>query len=142
MIPGTKYNEVPPKLNLLLNNLTELIDGNRSAVVFTNFVATLNVVKVELTKKGIPVLSFSGSSSSKQRKEILQEFNQNDQAYVLIMTLKTGMGVGLNLTKANYIFHIEPWWNPSVESQATDRVHRIGQKRSVQVYKYIMKDSF
>ena len=56
------------------------------------------------------------------------------------MTLKTG-GVGLNLTQASYVFHLEPWWNPAVENQATDRAHRIGQKKSVQVYRYIMSQS-
>ena len=58
----------------------------------------------------------------------------------MVMTLKTG-GVGLNLTKANYVFHLEPWWNPAVENQATDRVHRIGQQKSVSVYRYIIRDS-
>jgi SNF2 family DNA or RNA helicase len=57
-----------------------------------------------------------------------------------MMTLKTG-GVGLNLTKANYVFHLEPWWNPAAENQASDRVHRIGQTRSVQIYRYIMRNS-
>ncbi len=61
-------------------------------------------------------------------------------AAVLLMTLKAG-GVGLNLTKASYVFHLEPWWNPAVENQATDHVHRIGQKRAVQVYRYIMHES-
>jgi SNF2 family DNA or RNA helicase len=58
----------------------------------------------------------------------------------MLMTLKTG-GVGLNLTKASYVFHIEPWWNPAVENQATDRAHRMGQAKTVQVYRYIIRDS-
>ena len=81
-----------------------------------------------------------GSTPLKKRAEILQRFDHSDLPCILLMTLKTG-GVGLNLTRANYVFHIDPWWNPQVENQATDRTRRIGQKKCVQIYKYIMKDS-
>ena len=69
-----------------------------------------------------------------------KSFEQAPSGAVLLLTLKTG-GVGLNLTKASYVFHLEPWWNPAIENQATDRVHRMGQKRAVQVYRYIMHES-
>jgi SNF2 family DNA or RNA helicase len=75
-----------------------------------------------------------------KREETLRGFNDFQGGAVLCMTLKTG-GVGLNLTKASYVFHMEPWWNPAVENQATDRVHRIGQERHVQVYRYLMEES-
>ncbi|MCX6123941.1 MAG: C-terminal helicase domain-containing protein, partial [Proteobacteria bacterium] len=69
-----------------------------------------------------------------------EEFDRSAGQVVLLMTQKVG-GVGLNLTRASYVFHLEPWWNPAVENQATDRVHRMGQTKSVQVYRYIMEHS-
>lgn len=81
----------------------------------------------------------SGLSHS-QRKRAIEGFQEYSQGAVLLMTLKTG-GVGLNLAKASYVFHVEPWWNPAVENQATDRAHRIGQRNVVQVYRYLMQDS-
>jgi SNF2 family DNA or RNA helicase len=71
---------------------------------------------------------------------MLGQFNAHGGGAVLLMTLKTG-GVGLNLTKASYVFHLEPWWNPSVERQATDRAHRMGQRKKTQVYRYLMEGS-
>jgi SNF2 family DNA or RNA helicase len=96
-------------------------------------------VKV-LTEKGIPVLSLHGGLSTVQRQKVLSDFQNAQQGTVLVMTLKTG-GVGLNLTQASYVFHLEPWWNPAVENQATDRAHRLGQSKAVQVYRYIMHES-
>jgi SNF2 family DNA or RNA helicase len=82
----------------------------------------------------------SGSDSRVERERKLRGFDEYKGGAVMLMTLKTG-GVGLNLVKASYIFHIEPWWNPAVENQATDRAHRIGQTKAVQVYRYIIRDS-
>jgi SNF2 family DNA or RNA helicase len=93
-----------------------------------------------LRAAGIPVFVLHGGVPTKQRQKILSDFNQTVGGAVLVMTLKTG-GVGLNLTKASYVFHIEPWWNPSVENQATDRAHRLGQNKAVQVFRYIMHES-
>src|SRR5690606_38633571 len=81
-----------------------------------------------------------GGLNTLERKKTLSEFEKYEKGAIMVMTLKTG-GVGLNLTKASYVIHLEPWWNPAVENQATDRAHRMGQKRSVQVYRYLMKDS-
>jgi len=84
--------------------------------------------------------TFAARVSKKKREKILKDYEEYEGAAVLGMTLKTG-GVGLNLTCANYVFHVEPWWNPAAESQATDRAHRMGQKNKVQVYRYIMRES-
>lgn len=140
-VPNVKYDQDPPKLKALLANLSELIENHHSVVVFTNFVATLDLIKLRLQQEGLPVLAFSGKDGVKKRREILSQFNDTANGpQVLLMTLKTG-GVGLNLTKASYVFHLEPWWNPAAENQASDRVHRIGQTQAVQIYRFIMRNS-
>lgn len=139
-VPNVKYQQDPPKLKALIANVSELIENGHSVVVFTNFVTTLELIKKRFDTEGLPAMSFSGKDGANKRREILAKFNESTQAQILMMTLKTG-GVGLNLTKANYVFHLEPWWNPAAENQASDRVHRIGQTRSVQIYRYIMRNS-
>lgn len=139
-VPNVKYQQDPPKLKALIANVSELIENGHSVVVFTNFVTTLELIKKRFDAEGLPAMSFSGKDGANKRREILARFNESSQAQILMMTLKTG-GVGLNLTKANYVFHLEPWWNPAAENQASDRVHRIGQTRSVQIYRYIMRNS-
>ncbi|HLE10813.1 MAG: hypothetical protein A2504_11710 [Bdellovibrionales bacterium RIFOXYD12_FULL_39_22] len=140
IVPNIKYEQIPPKLELLIDNIVSLVEKNESVVVFTNFKMTLDYFAGELLARNVPLLTISGATSLNARYKILDDFNSDNNARVLLMTLKTG-GVGLNLTKASYVFHIEPWWNPATENQATDRVHRMGQKNSVQVYRYIMQDS-
>lgn len=81
-----------------------------------------------------------GRASRSEREKVLEKFNEPDKPSVLLMTLKTG-GVGLNLTKASYVFHLDPWWNPAAEHQGTDRAHRMGQTKPVQVYRYYMRNS-
>ncbi|MDC0980124.1 DEAD/DEAH box helicase [Bdellovibrionales bacterium] len=139
-IPNVIYDQPTPKEELLIQNVTELIENRESVIVFTNFVTSLDLLKKRFTSEGLPFLSLCGRDSLKKREQTLKQFSEDEGAYILAMTLKTG-GVGLNLTKASYVIHFEPWWNPAAENQGTDRVHRIGQKRSVQVYRYIMKDS-
>jgi len=122
-----------------------LVRGNypntgESALVFTQFLGTFDLLAREFKKAGIPFFSLHGKVSRKDREVQLQSFNEHPEGAVMLMTLKTG-GVGLNLTKASYVFHLEPWWNPAVENQATDRTHRIGQTKPVQVYRYIMSES-
>lgn len=139
-VPNVSYKNMPPKIEFIVEKLIDLIDKNQSVVVFTNFVYTLDYLNDVLKKNNITTLTLSGRDSMALRKKTLLKFNQDDKACVLLMTLKTG-GVGLNLTKANYVFHLEPWWNPAAENQGTDRVHRIGQRQSVNVYRYIMRNS-
>ncbi len=139
-LPGVQYTEIPPKIGRLVEALQEITEAGECAIVFTQFLRTLERVEAELLKHKISVLTLHGSIERNKRHIILQNFEDLPAGGVLLMTLKTG-GVGLNLTKANYVFHLEPWWNPAVENQATDRVHRLGQQRSVQVYRYIMHES-
>lgn len=139
-LPGVEYTMTPPKLETLLESLEEVIESGESALVFTQFLTTLERAEREMKAAGIPVYVIHGGTTSKQRQIILTDFNNHKGGCVLLMTLKTG-GVGLNLTKASYVFHMEPWWNPAVENQATDRAHRMGQTRHVQVFRYIMHES-
>ena len=139
-LPGVNYKESPPKIQLLSDTLESITEADENAIVFTQFIHSLEKIIQNLTAKGIKVFTMDGRSSKNKREEILRGFEEYEKGAVLVMTLKTG-GVGLNLTKASYVFHLEPWWNPAVENQATDRVHRLGQKKAVQVYRYIMEES-
>ena len=139
-LPNVKYPHVPPKLSTLLESISEIVESGESALVFTQFLQTLEHTAKILRNANIPVYVLHGAVPTKQRQLILAEFNGNSKGAVLLMTLKTG-GVGLNLTKASYVFHLEPWWNPAVENQASDRAHRLGQTKAVQVFRYIMHES-
>ncbi len=139
-IPNVKYSERPPKIGVLLEALQEITESGESALVFTQFIHTFERIKKELGLHKIPHYSLHGGTSRPERERMLREFQAEPKGSVLLMTLKTG-GVGLNLVKASYVFHLEPWWNPAVENQATDRAHRIGQQKPVQVYRYLMKES-
>jgi hypothetical protein len=139
-LPGIKFKDVPPKLEVLFERLEQIVEEGHSAIVFTQFMSTFNRIKQMAEEKKLSLLSLCGSDSSKERTRTLSAFSDNTQPAVLLMTLKSG-GVGLNLTKASYVFHLEPWWNPAVENQATDRVHRIGQDKSISVYRLLMRES-
>lgn len=139
-IPNIKFNDTPPKLSYITDCVTEHLESGRSVLVFTQFLATLESLSQLFIKNNIPFFTIHGAVSSKNRSLVLDQFQNSSQPQVLLMTLKTG-GVGLNLTKASVVYHIEPWWNPAVENQATDRVHRLGQQNDIQVYRLIMKDS-
>ena len=139
-LPGVSYKENPPKIQLLSETLESITEAGESAIVFTQFIHSLERIITNLRQRGIKVFTMDGRSSKAKREEILRGFEEEVAGAVLVMTLKTG-GVGLNLTKASYVFHLEPWWNPAVEDQATDRVHRLGQKNAVQVYRYLMEES-
>lgn len=139
-IPNVKFLGVPPKLSYLAECINEHMENGKSVLVFTQFLVTLENLSKKFTQSGISHLVIHGAISSKGRSQVLENFQNSDKPMVLLMTLKTG-GVGLNLTKASVVYHVEPWWNPAVENQATDRVHRLGQKNDIQVYRLIMKDS-
>jgi SNF2 family DNA or RNA helicase len=139
-IPGVRYEGEPPKISTLLEAIRELTEGGASALIFTQFLATYERIRAALTEAGVRHYDINGADSRLNREKKLRAFQDEEKGAVMLMTLKTG-GVGLNLVKASYIFHVEPWWNPAVENQATDRAHRIGQTKTVQVYRYIIKDS-
>lgn len=127
------------KLNQLEELLEELIEGNHRVLIFSQFTSLLDLTKKILNKKKIKYSYLDGSTDVSKRKEIVDEFNAG-KTDVFLLSLKAG-GTGLNLTTADTVIHLDPWWNPAVEEQASDRAHRIGQKKVVQVFKMITKDS-
>lgn len=139
-LPRVEYDKDPPKIVTLMDQVEQIAQEGHKVLIFTNFKSTLEAIERKLELRGVRCFSISGGTARKKREKILGDFETHPEAAALAMTLKTG-GVGLNLTCASYVFHIEPWWNPAAENQATDRAHRMGQKNKVQVYRYIMKDS-
>jgi superfamily II DNA or RNA helicase len=126
------------KLDLLDELLEEAIDGEHRVLVFSQFVSMLHLVRERLDQLEIPFCYLDGST--KDRRAVVERF-QNDAAIpVFLISLKAG-GVGLNLSAADTVIHFDPWWNPAVEAQATDRAHRIGQTRVVTAYKLITRDT-
>ncbi|HXH73916.1 MAG TPA: SNF2-related protein [Bacteriovoracaceae bacterium] len=140
LVPEINYAKTSPKEGALLAQVRSIVDSGESVLIFTHFKGTLDIITQKLEDQGIKNWAIHGSLSMKERKRVLTSFDEPTANGALVMTLKTG-GVGLNLTKASYVIHLEPWWNPAVENQATDRAHRMGQTKSVQVYRYLMKDS-
>ena len=122
------------KLAALREVLSEAVAGGHRVLVFSQFVEMLGHIRRALDEDGIAYEYLDGST--KDRLERVDRFNQNDQIPVFLISLKAG-GTGLNLTGADTVIHFDPWWNPAVEDQATDRAHRIGQERVVTVYRLI-----
>ena len=125
------------KLNLLLEVVTDALQSGRRILIFSQFTSMLSIIAQMLTTMGISHFYLDGKVKSAQRIEMANAFNdgQND---VFLISLKAG-GTGLNLTGADMVIHYDPWWNPAVENQATDRAHRIGQTKAVQVIKLVTK---
>ncbi len=126
------------KLQRLEEMLEEVLAAKDKALIFTQFAEWGKLLRPYLEKKlGREILFLYGSTSKKQREEMIDRFQHDPQGPpIMILSLKAG-GVGLNLTRANHVFHFDRWWNPAVENQATDRVFRIGQPRNVQVHKFV-----
>jgi SNF2 family DNA or RNA helicase len=126
------------KLERLVEMLEEVIEEGDRALVFTQFREMGHLLERQLTERlRTPVLFLHGGTPAKQRDALVERFQAPDgDAKVFLLSLRAG-GLGLNLTAANHVFHYDRWWNPAVESQATDRAHRIGQTRRVQVHKFV-----
>ncbi len=127
------------KLELFLSLVEELREGDHRALVFSQFVKHLSVVRRALDKRGISYQYLDGSTPSSERGERVDRF-QNGEGDLFLISLKAG-GTGLNLTAADYVLHLDPWWNPAVEDQATDRAHRIGQQNPVTVYRLVAQNT-
>ncbi|MDF1678581.1 MAG: DEAD/DEAH box helicase [Legionellaceae bacterium] len=121
------------KLEVCLDLLDNLIEEGRSVLVFSQFTSMLSLIEKALQKRGYQYLLLTGKT--RQREQVIQQF-QAGEAPIFLISLRAG-GVGLNLTRADTVIHYDPWWNPAVEDQATDRTHRIGQKKPVFVYRLI-----
>lgn len=133
------FPNVSIKLEELTREITENI-SNHKALVFSQFLGMLGLIKQKLTELGVPFEYFDGSTSAIDRQKAIDNFQQNDSCRVFLISLKAG-GVGLNLTAADYVYIVDPWWNPAVEQQAIDRTHRIGQTKNIFAYRMICKDT-
>ncbi|MEG0036991.1 MAG: DEAD/DEAH box helicase [Victivallaceae bacterium] len=122
------------KYDMLIDLLNSLIESGHKTVVFSQYTKMLTIIKSDLEDRGIPFVYLDGSI--KNRLEIVNKFNEDSTIPVFLVSLKAG-GTGLNLVGADTVIHYDMWWNPAVENQATDRVHRIGQNRSVSSYKLV-----
>lgn len=130
------------KTQALLTHLKNIRREHKSAksVVFSQFTSFLDLIEPALTRDHIPFLRFDGTLSQKQRAAILTEFTSSPKPYILLLSLRAG-GVGLNLTCAQNVFMMDPWWSFAVEAQAIDRVHRMGQEREVKVVRFVVEGS-
>ena len=129
------YQGKNSKLDVLINIINDSSD--EKILVFSQFTKVLEVIGKRLNEENIPYSYLDGKTSAKDRVKLVEEFNTNNNK-VFLISLKAG-GTGLNLTSANIVVHFDPWWNPAVEDQASDRAHRIGQKNVVNVIKLIAK---
>lgn len=127
------------KLDELARELKEDM-SNHKALVFSQFLGMLGLIREKLEELEIPFVYFDGSTSAPDREKAIQRFQQDDTIRVFLISLKAG-GVGLNLTAADYVYIMDPWWNPAVEQQAIDRTHRIGQTKNIFAYRMICKDT-
>jgi superfamily II DNA or RNA helicase len=125
------------KLQLFGEVVSELLDNKHKALVFSQFVDHLHIIRDYLDSQKISYQYLDGSTPAKDRKKRVEAF-QAGEGDVFLISLKAG-GTGLNLTAADYVIHMDPWWNPAVEDQASDRAHRIGQKRPVTIYRLVAK---
>jgi SNF2 family DNA or RNA helicase len=127
------------KMTRLLELLEELREEGRRALVFSQFTSHLALVRTELERAGISYLYLDGATAARERARLVERF-QHGESDVFLISLKAG-GVGINLTAADNVIHLDPWWNPAVEDQAADRAHRIGQTQPVTVYRLIARDT-
>ena len=133
------WNEGSAKLTQLCETLNQLREEGHRVLVFSQFVKHLSLIREMMDAEGISYQYLDGSTPATARQVEVDKF-QNGDATAFLISLKAG-GTGLNLTAADYVIHMDPWWNPAVEDQATDRAHRIGQDKPVMVYRIVAKDT-
>lgn len=134
----TDEDDISGKYEQFLDLLTETIESGEKVLVFSQFTSMLDIIQKELEKRKVNFLRLDGST--KNRQDVVDKFNEDENVKLFLISLKAG-GVGLNLTSASTVFLYDPWWNPMVEQQAIDRTHRIGQKKRVNIYKFITRNS-
>jgi SNF2 family DNA or RNA helicase len=128
LLPDDEFpNEVSSKIEVLLEQLEAQI-SNHKVLIFSQFVGMLDLIKKALIERNIKFEYLTGQT--KNRAEKVKNFQENQEVRIFLISLKAG-GIGLNLTEADYVYLVDPWWNPAVENQAIDRVYRIGQKNKV-----------
>jgi superfamily II DNA or RNA helicase len=126
------------KFENVVHTLANVLEGGHKVLIFSQFVRQLNIYREHFDEHNIPYVYLDGSTQN--RGDVVKQFQEDPKTRVFLISIKAG-GVGLNLTEADYVFILDPWWNPAVEQQAIDRTHRIGQTKNVFIYKFITKDS-
>ena len=134
-----RFHNYSIKLDELSREITENV-GDHKVLIFSQFLGMLALIREKLKEENISHVYFDGSSTSNEREAAIQEFQNNHECRVFLISLKAG-GIGLNLTAADYVYIVDPWWNPAVEQQAIDRTHRIGQTKNIFAYRLICKDT-
>ncbi|HEU0120622.1 MAG TPA: SNF2-related protein [Bryobacteraceae bacterium] len=129
---------VSAKFDILVDQLTEIAEEGHKALVFSQFTSLLGLLKPRLESAGLKYEYLDGATTDRQKR--VEHFQADEQCPVFLLSLKAG-GTGLNLTAADYVYLLDPWWNPAVEAQAIDRTHRIGQTRPVFAYRLVAKDT-
>ncbi len=137
-LPGLKAQQPSSKMEMFFELLDEALDSGHRILVFSQFVSMLQILRRELDERKLTYCYLDGST--KERLSIVHQFNTQREIPLFLISLKAG-GTGMNLTGADMVVHFDPWWNPAVEDQATDRAHRIGQKRTVYSIKLITRDT-
>jgi SNF2 family DNA or RNA helicase len=138
LIDESKFKFESGKFNEILRMLRILVDENHKILLFSSFVSQLDLFAREFKKRDWGYTMLTGKTVD--RKKVIDQFQKNPNTNIFLISLKAG-GVGLNLTSADYVFIVDPWWNPASEMQAINRAHRIGQDKNVFVYQFISKDS-
>ncbi len=138
LLDPKRRGERSAKLDTLLEQLREVIDEGHKALVFSQFTSLLSIVRDRLDSEGIAYEYLDGATRDRQAR--VEHFQNDADCQLFLISLKAG-GLGLNLTAAEYVFLLDPWWNPAVEAQAMDRAHRIGQTRQVFAYRPIARDT-
>lgn len=133
-----EYHSDSGKFENVIHTLDNVLKGGHKVLIFSQFVKHLEIFKQHMEREQISYAYLDGAT--RNRGEIVADFQQNEQVRVFLISIKAG-GVGLNLTQADYVFILDPWWNPAIEQQAIDRTHRIGQDKKVFIYKFISKDT-
>jgi superfamily II DNA or RNA helicase len=138
LVDKKRVDEPSAKLETLEEMLQEIVESGSKALVFSQFTSLLSIVRTRLDRRGITYEYLDGKT--KDRQERVERFQSDPECPLFLISLKAG-GVGLNLTAAEYVFLLDPWWNPAVEAQAIDRTHRIGQTKPVIAYRLIARDT-
>ena len=139
-IVDENYHGGSGKVNAILKLIESSLKENKKTLIFSQFTTILSKLKDKLEPLNIKYYYLDGSTKAEERVRLCEEFNNSLDVKLFLISLKAG-GTGLNLTSAERVIHFDPWWNPAVENQATDRAHRIGQKNEVEVIKIISKDT-
>nr|WP_300347631.1 DEAD/DEAH box helicase [Clostridium sp.] len=135
-----EYKGGSGKMEVLKELVKNTSEAGKKILLFSQFTSVLKNIEKDFEKEKIPTLYLDGGTSAKERVEMVKRFNEDENIKVFLISLKAG-GVGLNLTSASVVIHFDPWWNPAVEDQATDRAHRFGQENKVEVIKLVAKDT-